>query len=208
MSSLSIGLKLVFSPSSVEIDEEKSRTLKKLRIGVLFGLLGFILEGIYIFPRDEINVNDVAPNIEALINAAAGAVVGLLLFYMIYGFDALFMGLIGERGYKFKLQASYAMFLVMPLICIPVHELFGGELSVRGYSAFVFIFIITFLAWHGISLAINLLRDNIEHSLAWRTTIIRVAVLFALELTLGLLFIIFVPRLFGATGMEFLEEYF
>ncbi|MHA1684707.1 MAG: hypothetical protein ACTSUE_27460 [Promethearchaeota archaeon] len=208
MSSLTVGVKLIFLPSSVELDGNTPRAKKKLGIGILFGLVGFILQGIYVFPRDEISLADLAPALETLVNAVAGALLGTILFYMLYGFDALLAGILGERGYRFELQASYAPFLAMPLTCIPVHEIFGGELSLRGYYVIVFMLIIIFLAWHGSALAVNLLRKRAPGTPEWRNTIVRATILISLEIVLGVAFIVLVPTLFGSSGMEFLEVYF
>ena len=202
MSAISIGIRLMFSPTSIEIRNETTQSKQKLMIGGLLGLIGFVIQGMYIFPRDEINFGDFPSNIEGWMNTAVGAVAGLVLFFMLVGFDALMVGIMGIRGYKNELYGSYAPFLIMPLVSIPIHAMFADQLSMRGYSIIIYIIIIIFLTWHAYVLAVALAQRE-ERSIR-----IKVMLLLLMEISLGLIFITYFPLLFGATGQQFLEEYF
>ncbi len=208
MSTLTVALRMLFLPGSLELERETTIKGKKLRVGAFLGLLGFMLQGAYIFPADEVNLGNLPTSLEMFLNHCIGLIVGLVLFLMLLGFDTLVLGFLGVRGFKSPLYGSLAPFLVMPLATIPVHEIFFDQLSMRGYSVFVLVFAIVFLAWHVLSLGIYLSRDFSSTTLPRQRLIATLVVIFALEVACSISFILLAPPLFQASPQQFLEEYF
>jgi hypothetical protein len=209
MSTLSIALRLVFSPGSIEpANEATPRDAMRLRVGGALGLLGFIVQGIYLIPKDEINFGNIPTQVEALLNAMVGAALGAVLFLALLGFDAVVLGIFGIRGFKSPLYGSLAPFLAMPLACIPIHELFSGFLSQRGFSALVVVLIVVFLAWHVVALWVYLSRNFATTRFDARRVIATACALLALELAFTAIFLTQIPPLFDVTVQRFLEEYF
>jgi hypothetical protein len=174
------------------------------------GLVATILQGIYIFPADEISIRGVSLGLQAFVNGLAGALVGCLLFFMLLGFDTLVLGALGVRGFKSILYGSLAPFLAVPLVCIPIHTIFSDKLSSRGYGAIVVVLIVVFLAWHALVLGINLVGHLRARSsdLAAKRALIIAGVLLALELAVAFIVLTQVPLLFDVDFERFLEEFF
>ncbi|MBD3185469.1 hypothetical protein GF325_01470 [Candidatus Bathyarchaeota archaeon] len=204
------ALRLIFSPGATEIipDESREPTLARLGIGAWIGLAGFIIQGVYVIPRDEINFGDLSSTMEAFLNGVIGGIIGMVLFLMLWGFDTIVALALGLRKIKKPLHGSFAPFVIMPLITIPVHELFSSQLSLRGHSYLVFVFIIVFLSWHVGSFGILYSRFMPGNEVISKRLLLALAVLLALQISIGILFITQVPALFGATPQQFLEEYF
>lgn len=202
------ALQLMFNPGDVKPIPDKKSPLKNMTIGLFMGMTGFIIQGIYIVPGDEINFGALPGELEFLLNKLSGGLLGFLLFLLLFGFESLVLLLFSEVKSTPLLHGSFAPFMAMPMLTIPVHEAFGGELSLRGYWMVVHVFIIVFLAWHAMYLGIYLLRDVGGNGISRNKALGMITVLVVLDIVLGIAFITFVPMAFNASPLQFLEEYF
>nr|MDO8117663.1 hypothetical protein [Candidatus Sigynarchaeota archaeon] len=46
------------------------------------------------------------------------------------------------------IYGAMAVFLVVPFVCIPVHEIFSGKLTLAGYQVLFWVLALFFICWH------------------------------------------------------------
>ena len=190
-------LQSTFYPSAMNFSDSEQAKNKAFFCKIL-GLIGFIVQGIFIFPADEINFNN---KYNALLNNIVGAMVGIVLFELLIRFDLFVTKALKIENRAPGLYISYGAFGLMPLVTIPIHMIFFDQLTLRGHFWIVCLMIIALLAWHNyiFGAVINAKENGIAN---------KIAILLVFEVLFAFLFLVFAPQLTGNSTQIFLEEYF
>ncbi|MBD3352073.1 MAG: hypothetical protein GF364_11355 [Candidatus Lokiarchaeota archaeon] len=212
MKSLSIGTRLIFDPNNIVSKKEGKPNLESLSIGILLGVIGFILQWIFIFPADEISFGFDNQLLESFLNKTAGAILGFLLIFVLMIFEKLILWIFGFRKFKHIHRGSMANFFLMPFITIPIHSLFDDQLSLRGYWWILLVLIVVFVIWHIMLLENLLLRFfkimDSEVSYSKEQIKHRILILLIVELICAFTFLLLIPLAFDVTILRGMGEYF
>jgi hypothetical protein len=193
-------LQTMFFPSAVDFNAgpTSQESSEKQKIGYFIGMLGFMVQGIFIFPSDEIRFKT---EYDAVLNGIVGLILGVVLFGFLIGFERLISRWLKIENAKNALAVSYAIFGLMPLLTIPVHMIFFDELSARGYFWIAAVMIVLILAWHfSIFASVLAAKEN--------GFLNKIIIIFAIEIVLAFVFLFVVPIATGNSTKIFLEEYF
>lgn len=198
MQLLNSFLHTTFYPTAIDFKTNTQESSQKEKFGFALGLIGFIIQGFFIFPSDEINFET---DYNPLLNNIFGLLLGAVLFSLLVLFERGIARLIKNENVKNALAISYSVFGLMPLLTIPIHMIFFNELSARGHFWIVAIMIVLILAWHQYIFAsvISAKENGILN---------KIILIFIIEIVLAFLFLIFAPIATGNSTQIFLEEYF
>ncbi len=188
----------IFYPTTIDFKAARQDSSYKINFGYFVGLIGFMLQGLFIFPSDEINFRS---HFNGLLNNIVGIFCGAVLFGLLIAFERVMVKVLKLEEGRNGLAVSYMVFGIMPLVTVPVHMILFDEVSLRGHFWIVALLIILILAWHHFIFA-SVISAKEKGSLD------KIAILFAIEIVLAFLFLIFVPIATGNTPQIFLEEYF
>ncbi len=204
---LRLGLKLLFYPHEIDADSIDS-TEENFRIGALLAALGFILQGIFMIPEDEIRIGLESPY-DAIFNTIIGAIGGLVFLFLLIGFitaSLRFLDLTGENNRKI-IAGSVAPFFMMPFFTVPIHLFFRDQLALRGNFWIVIVLVVIFLLWH-VSLLKTLIGVSYPEIFEKKERQKKFILLFTIMLGLSILFLILIPWLTNNTTISFWEGYF
>ncbi len=211
MSLMSVGLRLIFEPNTLQPKNESKKDsephLSSLSFGGILGIIGFILHAIYIFPKDEIGFGLENDTMEIFLNKLVGVVLGIVLITLLMGFEKVLLRIFRIRKQRQVHRGSMAVFFLLPFTCIPIHAVFNDQLSLRGASWIVYTLVVIFLSWHIYLLNYLLLQfGGTEFSKGELR--IRMMAFLGIELVCAFTFLLLAPRAFGVSASQFMGEYF
>jgi hypothetical protein len=198
---------LLWFPRALQTVNPRPKRADATNAGFLAGLIGLGGFLAWLIPPDYLGISDV-PLIEAVLNAAVGVIAGILMIFMLFGFEALVFGAFGFKGYSRTIKGAMGIFLLVPAACIPVHALFPDGLTAAGYQWIFWLIAGFFLAWHG-TVMLSLVPSEHYTTKAPRFVTRKAGWVFAIalagvELILAFIFFNVIPLAFRSDFADFM----
>ncbi|MFX0100091.1 MAG: hypothetical protein ACFFCS_10965 [Candidatus Hodarchaeota archaeon] len=201
---------LIWKPSEIKPINTFEPNKSPLVIGLWAGLVGLGIQLSWIIPEGLISIS-AGEGIELLVNKISGALVGILLVLILWGFESIFLRICRFHGFKRAIQGSLAVFLVVPAACIPIHAWFPAGLTVVGYNWMFWVLAGFFVTWHVSTLFTLLASGNFNNKTGRTITrkkhVLMGILLVIIEIALAITFFVAIPYAFGNDFAEFMVEW-
>jgi hypothetical protein len=211
MSSLLVIGRLLWAPQTLAPDATAAENRTKFRLAFWMAAIAMGIQIAWVIPNDEIiRLDDKI--LQLWLNKMSGFAIGILLMIVFWGFEVLLLALMGKRGASKAIRGSFAPFLFLPAIAIPIHAWFPTGMSSMGYSWIVWLLIWGFMIWHAVWLAVLLNKGysgiEMPQPIEFEIALFICTVMIIIELILVSILVVYIPPLFQVSPQEFLVEWF
>ena len=201
---------LLFSPQLVEPSEPFSKPSPKLAIGLVAGMIGLGIHVAWISPADFIGFGW-RFEYALLVNKVVAFAIGICLACLLQVFECAFLSIFKFRGMSRAVQGSTCVFLLVPFVSIPLHEMFPNGVTNSGHVELFWILAVLFICWHVAILCTLLGKGHFANILnvimSRRRMLLLSLVIAGSEIALTIVILLLVPGAFKLTTVKFFQEW-